>query len=73
MPTNPQDVATLIDALIIAVIVLIFVLIICLTQIGVRAQRRFEQWKSARASRREAGTRSPIPSLETRTEPHTRR
>ena len=46
MPTNPQDLTTLVNLLIMAVVVLIFVLIISLTQIGVRAQRRFEQWKA---------------------------
>jgi predicted Holliday junction resolvase-like endonuclease len=46
MPTNPQDLATLVNFLIIVVVVLVFVLIISLTQIGVRAQRRFEQWKA---------------------------
>jgi predicted Holliday junction resolvase-like endonuclease len=46
MPTNSQDLTTLVNLLIIVVVVLIFVLIISLTQIGVRAQRRFEQWKA---------------------------
>jgi predicted Holliday junction resolvase-like endonuclease len=45
MPTNPQDLTILVQWLILAVIVLVFVLIIALTQIGVKAQRRFEQWK----------------------------
>jgi predicted Holliday junction resolvase-like endonuclease len=47
LPTNPQDVATLVNVLIMAVIVLIFVLIISLSQIGVKAQRRFEKWKAS--------------------------
>jgi len=46
LPTNPQDVATLVNILIMAVIVLVFVLIISLSQVGVKAQRRFEQWKA---------------------------
>jgi predicted Holliday junction resolvase-like endonuclease len=47
MPTNPQDLTTLVNLLILVVVVLLFVLIISLTQIGVRAQRRFERWKAA--------------------------
>jgi predicted Holliday junction resolvase-like endonuclease len=47
MPTNPQDLTILVQWLMLAVIVLVFVLIIALTQIGVRAQRRFEKWKGS--------------------------
>jgi predicted Holliday junction resolvase-like endonuclease len=46
MPTNPQDLTTLVNLLIMVVVVLVVVLIISLTQIGVKAQRRFEQWKA---------------------------
>lgn len=46
MPTNPEDLTTLAYVLIVAVIVLVFVLIFALQEIGVRAQRRFEQWKA---------------------------
>jgi predicted Holliday junction resolvase-like endonuclease len=46
MPTTPQGLTTLVNFLIMVVIVLVFVLIIALSQIGVKAQRRFEQWKA---------------------------
>jgi predicted Holliday junction resolvase-like endonuclease len=46
MPTNPQDLTTLVNLLIMVVIVLVLVLIVSLSQIGVKGQRRFEQWKA---------------------------
>jgi predicted Holliday junction resolvase-like endonuclease len=45
MPTNPQDLTNLVSFLIFVVLVLVFVLMASLSQVGVKAQRRFEQWK----------------------------
>ena len=46
MPTNPQDLTNLVNFLIIVVVVLIVALFVAFQQIGVRAQRRFEQWRT---------------------------